>query len=149
MSMEFLEMDNIYYWIALYVFLCILLIVETVLYYLLKSRLKRKFRDFEYTAFNKDEEYIQEFISSTEPTENNEYETLYLQPSKTTARNGKNVNIRSEFHDKISSIICMFPERKITISGYIDHVLEHHFKTHHNKIISLIRQKGCRINIWK
>ncbi len=123
----------------------ILIIMEIIVIRQVKKRLWQKWkressRNTVYMPYEKSETAIP---SATD------YETVYLRPANTVSRNGRSMNIRNEFHAKITSLICIFPEKNISIYGYVDHVLENHFRQHHKEILSLIARKGCRFDIWK
>lgn len=57
-----------------------------------------------------------------------DYENIFLRKTETNARDGKTVYIRPEFHDKLSRIVQVIGEDKITIYAYLDNLLEYHFK---------------------
>ncbi len=61
---------------------------------------------------------------------NNEldYEKLFLKNPDTNARNGKSVYIRPSFHERLSRIVQVIGEDKLTIYAYLDNVLDHHFQ---------------------
>lgn len=61
---------------------------------------------------------------------NNEadYEKVFFKRAETNARNGKSVYIRPDFHERLSRIVQVIGEDKITIYAYLDNVLEHHFQ---------------------
>ncbi|WP_010254255.1 DUF3408 domain-containing protein [Myroides injenensis] len=56
-----------------------------------------------------------------------EYQTIFFKKSDTNARDGKTVYIRPEFHEKLTRIIQVIGEDKITIYAYLDNLLDHHF----------------------
>ncbi len=55
------------------------------------------------------------------------YQELFLQKSHLTARNGKSIYIRPEFHQRLLRITQVIGDNQISISGYLDKILEHHF----------------------
>ena len=58
-----------------------------------------------------------------------EYEMLFIRESDLPpARFGKSVYIRKEYHDKISQIISVIGAKEVSLFGYIDNVLTHHFE---------------------
>jgi hypothetical protein len=58
-----------------------------------------------------------------------EYESLFIRESDLPpARFGKSVYIRKEFHDRISQIISVIGMNEVSLFGYIDNVLTHHFE---------------------
>ncbi|TDE29384.1 DUF3408 domain-containing protein [Flavobacterium ranwuense] len=57
-----------------------------------------------------------------------DYEKIFFKRAETNARNGKSVYIRPDFHEKMSRIIQVIGEDKITIYAYLDNLLEYHFQ---------------------
>jgi hypothetical protein len=58
-----------------------------------------------------------------------EYESLFIRESDLPpARFGKSVYIRKEYHDRISQIISVIGSNEVSLFGYIDNVLTHHFE---------------------
>jgi hypothetical protein len=64
-----------------------------------------------------------------------EYESLFIRESDLPpARFGKSVYIRKEYHDRISQIISVIGVNEVSLFGYIDNVLTHHFENFGNDI---------------
>jgi hypothetical protein len=78
-----------------------------------------------------------------------DYEMLFVKESTTTARAGKMVYIRRDFHDTILSICRVIGNNQLSLSGYIDNVLVHHFDTYGSEITRLYSEKHKGININK
>lgn len=57
-----------------------------------------------------------------------DYEKLFFKRAETSARYGKSVYIRPDFHEKLSRIVQVIGEDKITIYAYLDNLLEYHFQ---------------------
>lgn len=57
-----------------------------------------------------------------------EYESIFFRRTDTNARDGKTVYIRPEFHDKLSRIVQVIGEDKLSIYAYLDNLLDYHFK---------------------
>lgn len=57
-----------------------------------------------------------------------EYERIFFRRTDTNARDGKTVYIRPEFHDKLSRIVQVIGEDKLSIYAYLDNLLDYHFK---------------------
>lgn len=57
-----------------------------------------------------------------------DYEKVFFKRAETNARNGKSVYIRPDFHEKMSRIVQVIGEDKITIYAYLDNLLEYHFQ---------------------
>ncbi len=56
-----------------------------------------------------------------------EYESIFFKKPDTNARDGKTVYIRPDFHEKLSRIVQVIGEDKITIYAYLDNLLDYHF----------------------
>lgn len=78
-----------------------------------------------------------------------DYETLFIREPRTVARVGKTTYIRQEFHDTIQSVCRVIGDSKVSLSGYIDNVLAHHFDTYGDEISRLYDEKHKGINILK
>lgn len=57
-----------------------------------------------------------------------DYESIFFKRSHTNARDGKTVYIRPDFHEKLSRIVQVIGEDKITIYAYLDNLLSYHFQ---------------------
>ncbi len=71
------------------------------------------------------------------------YQTAFLRPTGVVARCGKSVYISPDFHKKLSRIVFLLGEEKITLSDYLHSVLKHHFEEFGDeiKIIYADKQK--------
>ncbi|WP_416993587.1 DUF3408 domain-containing protein [Alistipes ihumii] len=78
-----------------------------------------------------------------------DYETIFIREPRTVARAGKTTYIRQEFHDTIQSVCRVIGDGKVSLSGYIDNVLAHHFDTYGGEITRLYNEKHKGINILK
>jgi hypothetical protein len=74
-----------------------------------------------------------------------DYETLFVKESGVTARLGKTVYIRKEFHDRILKIIQVIGGNEVSLFSYIDNVLAHHFDSFQDDITQLYEQKNSSI----
>jgi len=70
-----------------------------------------------------------------------DYETLFIRESTVTARLGKTVYIRKEFHDRILKIIQVVGGNEVSLFSYIDNVLAHHFDSFQDDISQAYRQR--------
>jgi len=59
--------------------------------------------------------------------ESADYETLFFGNAESNARSGKSVYIRPEFHERLTRIVQVIGEDKISLYSYLDNVLQHHF----------------------
>lgn len=78
-----------------------------------------------------------------------DYESLFIKEPRITVRTGKMVYIRKDFHDTLQSVCHVIGEGEVSLSGYIDNVLAHHFDTYGGEITRLYNQKHKGINITK
>jgi hypothetical protein len=74
-----------------------------------------------------------------------DYEIMFIKESNVTARLGKTVYIRKEFHDRILKIIQVIGGNEVSLFSYIDNVLAHHFDNFQDDIIQLYEQKKSSI----
>ena len=64
-----------------------------------------------------------------------EYEALFIsEPDLPPARFGKSVYIRKDHHERISQIISVIGSNEVSLFGYIDNVLTHHFESFGDEI---------------
>jgi len=68
------------------------------------------------------------FKKTRPPAQIGQYKDIFLQPAEFIARNGKSVYISEDFHRKISRIVFILGDGKITISDYMYNVLKQHFR---------------------
>ncbi|MEJ8598823.1 DUF3408 domain-containing protein [Riemerella anatipestifer] len=69
------------------------------------------------------------------------YESLFFSSGETSARNGKSVYIRPEFHRRIVQIVQIIGEDKISIYNYLDNLLEDHFNRYEKEIKKAFKDK--------
>lgn len=67
-------------------------------------------------------------LNRIKKTNNVDYEEIFFNKPDTNARDGKTVYIRPDFHEKLSRIVQVIGEDKITIYAYLDNVLDYHFQ---------------------
>lgn len=70
-----------------------------------------------------------------------DYENTFFKKTDTNARDGKTVYIRPEFHEKLTRIIQVIGEDKITIYAYLDNLLDHHFQEFSEQITKSYNDK--------
>ena len=70
-----------------------------------------------------------------------DYESVFFKKSDTNARDGKTVYIRPEFHEKLTRIIQVIGEDKITIYAYLDNLLDYHFQEFSEQITKSYNDK--------
>jgi len=64
---------------------------------------------------------------------------LFLQKSHLVARNGKSIYIRPEFHERLFRIIRVIGENNMSVSNYLDNILQHHFTEYETEIKKLFK----------
>jgi hypothetical protein len=94
------------------------------------------------------EESIQPSVQSETPREDGrrkrksqDYESLFIRESTVTARLGKTVYIRKEFHDRILKIVQVVGCNEVSLFSYIDNVLAHHFDSFQDDISQAYKQR--------
>ena len=70
-----------------------------------------------------------------------DYESIFFKKPDTNARDGKTVYIRPDFHEKMSRIVQVIGEDKITIYGYLDNLLDYHFQEFGEQITKSFNDK--------
>lgn len=80
-------------------------------------------------------------IAKKKKTDTSLYENRFFQQGQTSAREGKSVYIRAEFHQRIARIVQVIGEDKISIYTYLDNVLQAHFEQYQEEIIQSFHQK--------
>ena len=79
--------------------------------------------------------------SRTKRTNEADYESIFFKKPDTNARDGKTVYIRPDFHEKMSRIVQVIGEDKITIYGYLDNLLDYHFQEFGEQITKSFNNK--------
>ena len=74
-------------------------------------------------------------------TNETDYESLFFKRTDTNARDGKTVYIRPDFHEKLSRIVQVIGEDKISIYGYLDNLLDYHFQEFGEQITKSFNDK--------
>ena len=74
-----------------------------------------------------------------------DYETLFIKEVNITARLGKTVYIRKEFHDRILKIVQVIGENEVSLFSYIDNIIAHHFDSFQDEIVRIYNSKNNNI----
>ena len=74
-------------------------------------------------------------------TNETDYESLFFKRTDTNARDGKTVYIRPDFHEKLSRIVQVIGEDKISIYGYLDNLLDYHLQEFGEQITKSFNDK--------
>lgn len=69
-----------------------------------------------------------------------EYLELFIRNATTAARSGKLTYVRQEYHDRIMKIIQVIGKNGLSLAGYIDHVLTHHFEQYEETVKKLYKK---------
>lgn len=77
----------------------------------------------------------------TKKVNEQDYESMFFKKPSTNARDGKTVYIRPDFHEKLSRIVQVIGEDKITIYAYLDNLLEYHFQEFGEQITTSFNDK--------
>lgn len=70
-----------------------------------------------------------------------DYVSIFFKKPGTNARDGKTVYIRPDFHEKLSRIVHVIGEDKITIYAYLDNLLDYHFQEFGEQITTSFNDK--------
>jgi hypothetical protein len=79
--------------------------------------------------------------SRVKKTNEVDYESIFFKRPDTNARDGKTVYIRPDFHEKLTRIVQVIGEDKITIYAYLDNLLDYHFQEFGDQIIRSFNDK--------
>ena len=72
-----------------------------------------------------------------------DYESLFIREAGgITAREGKTVYIREQYHDRILKIVRVIGGNELSLFSYLDNVLEHHFALFQEEITTLYNKKN-------
>jgi hypothetical protein len=78
----------------------------------------------------------------TKRAKSQQYESLFIRESDLPpARFGKSVYIRKEHHDRIAQIVTVIGGKEVSLFGYIDNVLTHHFDSFDDEITMTFKKK--------
>jgi hypothetical protein len=70
------------------------------------------------------------------------YQELFVHEASVTARQGKQVYIRKDYHIRILKIIQVIGKNEVSIASYMDNVLAHHFATFQGEITELYDERN-------
>ena len=72
-----------------------------------------------------------------------DYESLFIREAGgITAREGKTVYIRKQYHDRILKIVRVIGGNELSLFSYLNNVLEHHFALFQEEITTLYNKKN-------
>ena len=70
-----------------------------------------------------------------------DYESLFVKETPITGRKEKTTYLRSQFYKKIQHIILCYDNPNLSVFGYIDMVLAHHFEIYESDIKEILKRK--------
>lgn len=79
-------------------------------------------------------EVVDPKVSPETKSRPSDYDSLFLKNSEETARYGKTIYIRKEFHERIQRIVQTLGGNQVSLYSYIDNVLAHHFDMYQDDI---------------
>lgn len=88
------------------------------------------------------ESYYRQQSDRIVPQKKGNYQKVFLINQFPSARNGKVVYIRPEYHERLLRIVQLTREEKTTLYCYIDNILEYHFKEFGTKIIDFFNERN-------
>ena len=104
--------------------------VETHLLHLRKKRHKKQPFSLSVPHYKEEPERRRRNGKPEKP----DYETVFMCGSNVTARLGKQVYIRKEYHDRIQKMLHVIGGNEVTIAAFLDNVLTHHFTLFQDEI---------------
>ena len=104
--------------------------VETHLLHLRKKRHKKQ----PFPCLSRTTKRNRNAGAGTASWKNPDYDTVFMCGSNVTARLGKQVYIRKEYHDRIQKMLHVIGGNEVTIAAFLDNVLTHHFTLFQDEI---------------
>lgn len=100
-----------------------------------KARIEDIDSDAIINSFRMDDASIPPEARSTDgKPEKTDYDSMFVRESNVTARLGKQVYIRKEYHDRILKMLHIIGGNEVTIAGFLDNVLTYHFTQFQDEI---------------
>ena len=78
-------------------------------------------------------------VQTTKSVEN--YVDTFLKEVSSKAKDGKTVYIHPEFHKKLTRIVQVIGENKVSVYTYLYNLLEHHFNEFEQQITASFNEK--------
>jgi hypothetical protein len=97
-------------------------------------------QDIKTDELPKEKPAVKEKIRAKRTSES-DYESIFFRRPDTNARDGKTVYIRPDFHEKLTRIVQVIGEDKITIYAYLDNLLDYHFQEFGEQITKSFNDK--------
>lgn len=70
-----------------------------------------------------------------------DYESLFIRETPITGRKEKTTYLRSKFYRKIQDVILCYDNPNLSVFGYIDTVLAHHFDLYEQEIREILKKR--------
>lgn len=71
-----------------------------------------------------------------------DYVDTFLKEVSTKAKDGKTIYIQPEFHKKLTRIVQIIGENKVSVYTYLHNLLEHHFNEFEQQITTSFNEKN-------
>lgn len=97
-------------------------------------------KDVKPNELQKEKPAVKEKVRAKRTNET-DYESIFFRRPDTNARDGKTVYIRPDFHEKLTRIVQVIGEDKITIYAYLDNLLDYHFQEFGEQITKSFNDK--------
>lgn len=82
------------------------------------------------------------FLTETESNKSN-YEEVFFQ--NMTLLNRRSVYVSQTTHEKINQIVSILGKGKVTVSGYVETIIQHHLEKHKDEINELYKNNVDRL----
>jgi hypothetical protein len=86
---------------------------------------------------------INSLLSKRKRKEGRDYISMFLK--RNTLRNRQGLYIGKDAYDMVTGIVNLFPEKGMSVSGYIDNVVRQHLEFHKDEINRLYRDELQRL----
>jgi hypothetical protein len=83
---------------------------------------------------------VKEVTRNRKNESEDEYMELFIREAEMAARSGKLVYVRKDYHDRILRIIRVIGKDRLSLFGYIDHILTLHFDEYEEVIKKLYKK---------
>lgn len=88
---------------------------------------------------------VEELRRRKQKVKDEDYQGLFLKEAEISARFGKTVYVRKEYHERIQRIVRIITKDEVSLFSYIDNVLAHHFATFQDEITVLYNEHNDSI----
>lgn len=88
-----------------------------------------KFKKESDNVVGKNEKFLPTASNEQVSMQTPDYKKVFVHKTDITARTGKQVSIRKEYHERMWKILCIIGQNEVTMIEYLDNVIADHFKT--------------------